>query len=116
MVELTLRVPGASSRGARATLASGLFLVACAGLWLTSIHSYLLFHSIVEMTGVAIAASVFMISWSSRGYPETQQFVVLGIGYLFVCGLDLLHTLAYQGMTVLPAGHDYATRLWVAAR
>ncbi len=101
---------------ARSALAVALFLVACVALWLTSTHSYLLFHSVVEMVGVAIAAGVFMISWSSRGYPETQSFVLLGIGYLFVAGLDLLHTLTYQGMPIFPAGHDYATRLWVAAR
>ena len=47
------------------------FLVLCAALWLTSALSYLLFHSIVEMTSIAIAAAVFMISWSSRGYAES---------------------------------------------
>ncbi len=93
-----------------------LFLVLCAALWLTSAYSYLLFHSLVEMMSIAIAAAVFMISWSSRGYVETQPFVILGIGYLFVSILDLLHTLSYQGMGVLPAGQDYATKLWVAAR
>jgi signal transduction histidine kinase len=116
MGELTLAAPGRRSRGARATLSASLFLAACAALWLTSIHSYLLFHSLVEMISISIAAAVFMISWSSRGHPEAQPFVILGIGYLFASGLDLLHTLAYQGMPVLPAGHDYATRLWVAAR
>ena len=68
------------------------------------------------MTSVAIAAAVFMISWSSRGYVETQPFVLLGIGYLFVSVLDLLHTLTFGGMNVIPPGQDYATKLWVAAR
>ena len=95
---------------------AAIFLLACGALWLTSAHSYLLFHSVVEMTSIAIAAAVFMISWSSRGYPEAQPFVLLGTGYLFVAMLDLLHTLAYRGMTVLPAGQDSATELWVAAR
>jgi signal transduction histidine kinase len=103
-------------RAARMGRNVGICLAACAALWLTSAASYLLFHSIVEMTGVAIAAAVFMISWSSRGYAETQPFVILGIGYLFVSILDLLHTLSYQGMTVIPAGQDSATKLWVAAR
>jgi signal transduction histidine kinase len=93
-----------------------IFLGACAALWLTSIFGYLLFHSIVEMTGVAIATAVFMISWSSRGHAETQPFVLLGIGYLFVAILDLLHTLSYTGMNVIPPGVDYATKLWVVAR
>ena len=95
---------------------TAIFLCCCAALWLTSASSYLLFHSIVEMTSVAIAAAVFMISWSSRGYVETQPFVLLGIGYLFVAALDLLHALAYNGMNVIPSGQDYATKLWVATR
>ncbi len=88
----------------------------CSALWLASVYSYLFFHSIAEIFIVAVAAAVFMVSWSARGYPESQSFVLLGIGYLFVAGLESLHTLAYRGMNVLPPGQDYATKLWVAAR
>ena len=88
----------------------------CAALWLTSTWSYLLFHSLAEIFGVAIASAVFMISWSSRAYPEAKPFVLLGIGYLFVSMLDVLHTLSYEGMSVLPATQDQATKLWIAAR
>ncbi len=95
-----------------AVLVAGL----CAALWLTSTWSYLLFHSLAEIFSVAIASAVFMISWSSRGYPEAKPFVLLGIGYLFVSLLDVLHTLSYQGMGVLPTTQDQATKLWVAAR
>ncbi len=95
-----------------AVLAAGV----CVALWLTSTWSYLLFHSLAEIFGVAIASAVFMISWSSRGYPEARPFVLLGIGYLFVSMLDVLHTLSYQGMSVLPATQDQATKLWIAAR
>jgi signal transduction histidine kinase len=104
------------SREARAARAAILFLAACAALWLASGYSYLLFHSVVEVTSIAIAAAVFMISWSSRGYRETQPFVLLGIGYLFVAILDLLHTFSYKGMGVFPPDQDLATKLWVAAR
>ncbi len=87
-----------------------------AALWLTSTYSYLLFHSIAEIFIVAVAAAVFMVSWSARGYSESQPFMVLGIGYLFVAALEILHALAYRGMNVLPVGQDYATKLWVTAR
>ena len=86
------------------------------GLWLTSRQSYLLFHSLVEGFIVVIAASVFLFSWSSRGYEEQKPFVVLGIGYLFVALIETLHALAYQGMPIFPATKDYATRLWIASR
>jgi signal transduction histidine kinase len=85
-------------------------------LWLTSTYSYLFFHSIAEIFIVAVAAAVFMVSWSARGYPESQPFVLLGIGYLFVAMLEILHTLSYEGMNILPVGQDHATKLWIAAR
>lgn len=87
-----------------------------AALWISSWYDYLLFHSVSEIFSIVVAVSVFMLSWSSRNYAETRPFVLLGIGYLFVAFLDTAHTLTYKGMSVLPAGNDYATKLWVAAR
>jgi len=98
--------------------ARGFILVVLIGaaLWLTSRYDYPLFHSIAEMFSIVVACAVFMFSWSSRGYVASRPFLLLGIGYVFVAVLDLLHALTYAGMTVLPSGNDYATRLWIAAR
>jgi signal transduction histidine kinase len=85
-------------------------------LWVTSRHSYLLFHSISEIFSISVACAVFMISWSSRGYLEEKPFVILGIGYLCVAVLDVFHTLSFRGMGVLSNSQDDATRLWIAAR
>ena len=101
---------------ARITVYAVAVAAACAALWLTSTYSYLFFHSIAEMVIVAVAAAVFMVSWSARGYPESQPFVLLGIGYLFVAILEILHAVSYQGMNILPVGMDYATKLWISAR
>jgi signal transduction histidine kinase len=87
-----------------------------AALWLCARYSYLLFHSFAEIFSVAVACAVFMISWSSRGYPEAKPFVLLGTGYLFVALIDVFHLLSYAGMAVLPTAGDNATRLWIAAR
>jgi signal transduction histidine kinase len=104
-------------RAFRNMLSAGILVVAVGfALWYASTHSYLLFHSITEVFSIVIAASVFMISWNSRAYPEARPFVILGIGFLFVAFIDLFHTLSYRGMGVLPNGQDYATKLWVAGR
>ncbi len=108
-------VPAFSSP-ARSAIYVLVVAVVFGGLWFTSAHSYLLFHSITEIFIVAVALAVFMVSWSARGYPETQPFVLLGIGYLFVAVLETLHALTYKGMNILPVGQDYATKLWVSAR
>ena len=58
-----------------------------------------------------------MVAWNSRRFHENQYVLFLGVAYLFVGGLDLLHTLAYKGMGVFVGyGPDLATQLWIAAR
>ncbi len=110
-------VPGNESfRETRPILpfASGLLM---GGFLLASIwHSYLLFHSLVEIFSIVIAGGVFMIAWNSREHPDSRALLVLGIGFLFTAIIDIFHTLAYQGMGVFPPGADLATKLWVAAR
>jgi len=96
--------------------AAGLTIVIGLGLWFVGQYNYLLFHSSAEIFSIAVAFAVFVFSWNSRHYPNTRPFVLLGIGYGFVALLDLVHTFTFRGMQILPAGHDYATKLWVAAR
>lgn len=84
---------------------------------LTSLHSYLLFHSLVEMFSILVAFGVFVIVWNSRRFHESGYLIFVGIGFLFVGGIDLLHTLAYKGMGVLESGGaNLPTQLWIIAR
>lgn len=94
-------------------IALGLML---AGLYLISRHNYLLFHSLVEIFSIIVAGALFTIAWTSRRYGNNPYLLFIGIAYLFVGGLDLLHTLSYQGMSIFPGGNDYATQLWLGAR
>jgi PAS domain S-box-containing protein len=90
---------------------------AIVGLFIIGRHNYLLFHALVELGAVAVAWSVFFLVWNARRLKTPPAFVMLGIGYALVGALDLLHTLAYEGMDVFPgAGTDLATQLWMAAR
>jgi PAS domain S-box-containing protein len=87
------------------------------GLLLISRYSYLLFHSLAGVFSVVIAGGVFAIAWNARRFQENNYLLFLGIAYLFVGGLDLLYTLAYQGMGVFPGFSQHLpARLWLAAR
>jgi signal transduction histidine kinase len=87
------------------------------GLYLTSFYSYLLFHSLAEIFSIVVACGIFMISWNSRQFLENNYLLFIGIAYLFVGGLDLLHTLAYKGMGVFRGDSaNLPTQLWIAAR
>jgi len=92
-------------------------IVALFGVYLTSHYSYLLFHGIAEVFSIVIACGIFMFVWNSRRYLEGSYFILLGIAYLFVAGLDFVHTLAYPGMGVFQGSDtNLAAQLWVGAR
>ena len=88
-----------------------------AALYVVQVRNFLLFHSTVEMFSILVAFAVFVVTWNAREELEQPFVVILGISYLFVGGMDLLHTLAYKGMGVFPdAGANLPTQLWLLGR
>ncbi|MFO7911464.1 MAG: MASE3 domain-containing protein [Desulfotignum sp.] len=86
-------------------------------LFLLSGHNYLLFHTLVELWAVAVAWGLFLLIWNARRMNTPPGLMMLGLGYLLIGGMDLLHTLAYDGMGVFAeTGADLATQMWIAAR
>lgn len=93
------------------------WLLLFTGLHLTVLYSYNLFHGLAELFSVVVACGIFMVAWNTREFNRTPYLIFLGVAYLFVAGLDVLHTLAYQGMGVFHhPGANLATQLWIAAR
>jgi PAS domain S-box-containing protein len=79
---------------------------------------YLLFHVLAEMFRIAVAVAIFLIAWNTRPFCQAGFVLTLGVGLLFVGGVDLVHTLAYKGMGIFEAskGSNLATQLWMAGR
>jgi len=86
-------------------------------IYLTNFHSYLLFHSLAEIFSIVIAIGIFMIAWNARRFMDNNYLLVLGIAFLFIGIIDLIHMLAYKGMMVF-VGFDanLPTQLWIIAR
>ena len=86
-------------------------------LHLSSLYSYLFFHSLVEILRIAVIFAVFVLAWHSRRWSQNSYLTFVGISYLFIGSLELLHTLAYKGMGVFQ-GYDanLPTQLWIAFR
>lgn len=101
----------------RSVLGVAFLIAALCGIYLTSFHSYLLFHSLAEVFSVVIACGIFMVAWNARWLLQNHYLLFVGIAYLFVGSIDILHTLAYKGMGVFP-GEDanLPTQLWIVAR
>lgn len=95
-------------------IVSALSLIGC---YLLSRTNYLLFHCAVEIFGIIIGFIIFAIAWNSRRIMNCNFLLFIGISFLFICPISLLHTLAYQGMGVFPdVGTNLATQLWVITR
>lgn len=86
-------------------------------IYITSLYSYLLFHSITEIFSVIVMGSIFALAWNTRHWMEDDYFLFIGIAFLFVGLIDFLHTLAYKGMNIF-TGYDanLPTQLWILAR
>jgi PAS domain S-box-containing protein len=103
-----------NSRKGIAALAGVAVLV---GLYFASLYNYLLFHALAEGFGIVVACGIFIVAWNSRRFLDNNYFLLLGMAFLFIGGVDLLHTLAYKGMNIFPGyDADLPTQLWVSAR
>jgi diguanylate cyclase (GGDEF)-like protein/PAS domain S-box-containing protein len=98
----------------RAWIIAGLLLI---GLYLIHRVNFLLFHTIAELFSIIIAFSIFIFAWNARRYLDNGAILVIGIAFLFVGAIDLIHTLTYQGMNIFPGlDANLPTQLWLAAR
>ena len=100
-------------------LSDGVLLVcSLAALYIVSQNNYLLFHTIAELFSIVIAYSLSIIAGNSRRYFRNSYLLFIGIAYLFVASLDVLHTLAFKGMGVFKGfdENNLAPQIWIAAR
>jgi hypothetical protein len=60
---------------------------------------------------------MFILAWNTWEMSEHGYVQLLGVAFLFIGGLDAVHTLAYNGMGIF-SGYDanLPTQLWIAAR
>lgn len=103
----------------RISFKAGLAFFVSAGLVLffLSQFNYLFIHTILEVLCIVLLTAIFLIGWNTRHLVKNQFFLVLAIGFLLTGFVDLLHTLSYKGMNILPVyGADKATQLWLVGR
>jgi len=88
-----------------------------AGLYWSSLYSYTLFHSLIEIFSIIVSACIFLIAWNSRRFLGSSYLLFLGISFLSIAAIDILHALSYKGMGVFQANDaNLPTQLWIAMR
>lgn len=89
------------------------------GLYLASLLSYEIFHSLVEIFTVIVAFGIFIIAWNARNFLDNHFLLFLSIAYIFIAFIDVAHTFAYKGAGILDffdPTSNLATQFWIAAR
>lgn len=87
------------------------------GLYLTSLYSYIFFHSLVEIFTIVVGFAIFILAWNARHLLDNGYLLWVGLTYLFVSIINILHTLAYQGMGVFPRYNaNLPTQLWIGGQ
>lgn len=89
-------------------------IIILVSLYLVNNCNYLLFHSLAETFSTAVAFALFMIIWNSQKFIDNNYLLIIGIAYLFIGGLGILHTLFYPGMIILKDSENYSIQLWMA--
>lgn len=75
-----------------------------------------MFHTVIELFSIIIAFAVFIVTWNSRKIMDNRYLYFVGISYIFIGILDLLHTLSFKGMNIMSGTTFYANQFWVATR
>jgi signal transduction histidine kinase/DNA-binding response OmpR family regulator len=87
------------------------------GLFLAAKVDYLLFHSLAEIFSIVVACTVFAVLWNARSMMNNTFYLFIGVGFLFMAFIDLLHTLSVGRMNVFPGyTTNLGIQLWVLAR
>ena len=79
-----------------------LFALAASGLYASSLYSFLLFHSLIEVLYVLVLLIIFALVWNTRAILDNHSFLFLGISFLFTAAFSLIHMFAYKGIGVFP--------------
>src|SRR5512139_649908 len=110
-------IDGASSAAGKRKwlrLALGLLLVPVV-LYGTYRQNPELAHDLAETFSVVVACGIFMLTWNARRIIDNHYFIFLGIAYLFVGGIDYLHSISFSGVFT-PEGHRVSIEFWFASR
>ncbi|MBU4556634.1 MAG: GAF domain-containing protein, partial [Actinobacteria bacterium] len=94
-----------------------LLVLILAALVLVSVYNYAMFHTLVELYCMIIAAGVFMVVYNTRRLLDNDYLLCVGIGFLFFVALGIPHTLGYKGLQLFVGfDNDLPTQAFIAQR
>lgn len=75
-------------------------------------------HIVLEVIAVSISLMIFGVAWHSRVERGTPDFAPVGLAFLAVGLMDMLHMLSFPGMPhfVTPSGVEKGIHFWFVGR
>lgn len=61
-----------------------LWAIILTGLYLSSLYSYLLFHSLAKIFSIVVSAGTSLLVWKARHHFRNDYLLFIGIAALFV--------------------------------
>ncbi len=93
------------------------FIAVIIGVFILGSFNFLLAHVVVELFSIIIAFLMFLLVWANIEKTDNNFLIFLGIAYFFIGGIDLIHTLTYEGMGIFVSlTSNHPTQLWIIAR
>ena len=71
-------------------------------IWWANQHGYLLGHTLAELMSAVVAWTALAVATTSVQFTRNHFVVFIAVGIGWCAGLDLLHTLSFKGMNLLP--------------
>ena len=88
-----------------------------AGFFFLSRFNYLLFHFSIEILTIIIGVCTFIIVLNTFRLANNVFLLFLGVSFLACFLIDLVHTITYKGMNIIPGiTPNIPTQLWISAR
>jgi len=83
----------------------------------TIIINIALYHTLVELFAIVIAIMSFFVAWNTFALSRNSTLLFLGCGYFWIGIIDVLHTLTFEGVQLIP-GLDVGSSIqyWIIAR
>ena len=85
--------------------------------WLAAEINYLFFHALAEISSIVVAFTAMVVATTSAKFAKNHFVVFVSVAIGWCAGIDLIHTLVFKGMHLLPSDSaNPATQLWLVAR
>lgn len=99
------------------TLSWQIPIILSAILIFISQYNFLLFHTLAEFFAIIVAILMTVVAWQMYPFTKNNFLMFLGCGYFWIACMDLMHTISYKGINILPIeGANTSTQLWILTR